>query len=37
MKWTDKDINGKEFKPLEGQTKPYAFGEVRVEASYWIN
>lgn len=22
MKWTDKDINGKEFKPLEGQTKP---------------
>lgn len=22
MKWTDKDINGKEFKPSEGQTKP---------------
>lgn len=22
MKWTDKDINGKEFKPFEGQTKP---------------
>lgn len=22
MKWTDKDINGKEFNPLEGQTKP---------------
>ncbi len=22
MKWTDKDINGKEFKPLEGQTTP---------------
>lgn len=22
MKWTDKDINGKEFKPIDGQTKP---------------
>ncbi len=22
MKWTDKDINGKEFKPSAGQTKP---------------
>src|SRR5580704_8063036 len=22
MVWTDKDINGKEFKPTEGQTKP---------------
>ena len=22
MGWTDRDINGKEFKPTEGQTKP---------------